>query len=454
MRNKRASLSSLGIVILLVLGIGRSVAAQTGHTFGEVTGKVTDAQGAVLPGVTVTLSGPAIMGEETAVTNEYGMYRFPAVPPGVCTLTFALPGFKTFVRDGLTVAVRRTLTQNVALDIATVEETVTVSGAAPVVDAESAKMGERLDAQLLAAVPTARSSFGTVTLLPGMVLGYQDVAGLKAADFTGMAAHGQEGYNFNFMGVVADSFQGNGAMYYIDYNAVQEISVDTAGMGAEVGGGGGANINIIPKSGSNQFRASAFFTGTGKNVAWNNVDDRLRRLGIRGRGSLPLRVYDTQFDAGGPIRHDRVWWYASFRDFVNYESIAGFPIEHKSRVRNYTFRGDIKLSQKNHLTVFYPPNYKLLPNRFAAFNLPPESTIHQMSPKHLVNGTLTSVLTENSMLEVGGSFYIQRINRVYADEWHALSQPISASQDLARNVFWGAHTSGVQLQYNNRLQMK
>lgn len=451
---RRIALSSLSIGLLLVLGLSGHVAAQTGHTFGEITGRVVDAEGGVLPGVVVTLSGAAIMGEHTAVTNERGVYRFPAVPPGVCTLRFQLAGFSTFVREGLVVAVRSTMTQNVTLALAALEETVTVSGASPVVDVESAKTGQRLDAETLEAVPTSRSAFGTVPMLPGVVAGSHDVGGLSAADFTSMGTHGQEGYNFNFMGVVADSFQGNGAMYYLDYNSIQEISVDTAGMGADVGGGGGANINIIPKSGSNEFSGSAYFNGTGKNLAWSNVDDSVRARGIVGEGSLPLRVTDIQGDAGGPLKRDRVWLYGSVRDFTLYESIDGYPTDHLSRVRNYTFRGDVQLNQANHLTVFYPPNYKLLPNRFAAFNRPPESTIHQMSPKHLVNATWTSVATDRTMFEIGGSVYVQRINRNYSDEWHALSQPLPTFQDLTTDVFSGAHDSGVQLQFNDRFQVK
>jgi hypothetical protein len=143
------------------------------------------------------------------------------------------------------VPVRQTVTVDTQMKVATVQETVTVKGESPVVDVENAKIGERLDNQTLQSVPTSRSIFGSATLLPGMVMVRQDPAGLNAATSTGMVAHGASTYNLNYFGVTADTPQNYGSMYYMDYNAAEEISVDTAAMGADIGGGGGANINII-----------------------------------------------------------------------------------------------------------------------------------------------------------------------------------------------------------------
>src|SRR5215831_1329986 len=254
--------------------------AQTGQNFGELVGRVLDEQGGVLPGVTVTLRGPAMMGASTANTNDRGMYRFPAVPSGTYTVTFELVGFSTLVRADIVVPVRQTVTVDSQLKMAKVQETITVKGESPVVDVENAKVGERLDSQTLQSVPTSRSVFGSATILPGMVMVRQDPAGLNAATSTGMVAHGASNYNLNYFGVTADTPQNYGSMYYMDYNSAQEISVDTAAMGADIGGGGGANINIIPKSGGNTVKGSIFYSGTGKGFAGNNVDDNLRSQGI------------------------------------------------------------------------------------------------------------------------------------------------------------------------------
>ena len=255
----------LGVIVLCLTG---TVAfAQTGQNFGELVGKAADDQGAVLPGVTVTLTGPAVMGSQTAVTNERGVFRFPAIPSGTYKVTFQLQGFATLVRDGVVVPVRQTVTLDAALKVATLQESVTVSGQSPVVDLENAKVGARLDQQTLQMVPTSRSIFGSTTVLPGMVMARQDPAGINAATSTGMVAHGAANYNLNYFGVTADTPQNYGSMYYMDFNSAEEISVDTAAMGAEIGGGGGANINIIPKSGSNKIKGAFYYSGTGKGLA-------------------------------------------------------------------------------------------------------------------------------------------------------------------------------------------
>ena len=103
-------------------------------------------------------------------------------------------------------------------------------------------------------MPTSRTIFGSTTVLPGMTMARQDPGGLNAATSTGMVAHGAANYNLNYYGVTADTPQNYGSMYYMDFGSAEEISVDTAAMGAEVGGGGGANINVIPKTGGNSLK--------------------------------------------------------------------------------------------------------------------------------------------------------------------------------------------------------
>src|SRR6266542_2587101 len=273
----------------MVLGVGLvPAAAQTGQMFGELVGRVTDDQGGVLPGVTVILSGPAVMGTMSATTNEQGQYRFPAVNSGTFKLIFRLTGFSELVRDGIVVPVRTTITLDVGLKVASLQEAVTVTGESPAVDVENTKVGARLDHELLTAVPTSRTIFGATTVLPGMVMGRQDPGGLTAATSTGMVAHGQSRYNLNYYGVTADTPQDYGSMYYMDYGSAQEISVDTAAMGAEIGGGGGANINIVPKSGGNAVKGEALYSTTGRGL-WaahpgffsaSNVTPELRAQGI------------------------------------------------------------------------------------------------------------------------------------------------------------------------------
>src|SRR5438132_4975872 len=147
------ALAALAIVTAFGLA---PAAAQTGQMFGELVGKVTDDQGGVLPGVAVTLSGPSVMGTPTSVTNAQGLYRFPAVNTGTYQLKFELAGFAPLLREGIVVPVRQTITVDAAMKIASLQETVTVSGQSPSVDVENTKVGARLDHETLTSVPTSR----------------------------------------------------------------------------------------------------------------------------------------------------------------------------------------------------------------------------------------------------------------------------------------------------------
>jgi Carboxypeptidase regulatory-like domain len=438
-----------------LLLVSSAVYAQTGQSFGELVGKAADEQGGILPGVTVTLSGPALMGVQSVVTNDHGLYRFPAVPSGTYKVTFELPGFATIVRSDVVVPVRQTVTLDAAMKVATLQETVTVSGESPIVDVENAKVGARLDQATLQAIPTSRSLFGSTTVLPGMVMARQDPAGINAATSTGMVAHGASNYNLNYFGVTADTPQDYGSMYYMDYNSAEEISVDTAAMGAEIGGGGGANINIIPKSGSNHVRGNIYYNGTSKGLASDNVDDDLRAQGITA-GTRLLKLNDINGDAGGPIVRDRLWWFVSAREYTTFEQVIDFPKDFKSNLRNYTARTNYQLGSGNQLSGFWTYNRKFQPNRGAGTTQPnPIGTINQQSPKNLFNLNWNSVLSQSRFLEVSSAYFHMHWPSRYSDEFFALPEheKTPTMSNLTTGVFFnGPEPTGERLRDAYRYQ--
>ena len=454
MKSGSVVLRAFTSVALLAL-LGTSAAAQTGQNFGEIVGKVVDEQGAVLPGVTVTLSGPALMVTQMSVANDRGLYRFPAVPSGTYKVTFDLPGFSSLVREDIVVPVRQTVTLEVQMKVARLQETVTVTGASPVVDVENTKIGERLDKQVLETVPTSRSIFGSATLLPGMVMTRQDPGGLNAATSTGMTAHGAGNYNLNYFGVTADTPQDYGSMYYMDYGAAEEISVDTAAMGAEIGGGGGANINIIPKSGANRVKGTLYYGYTNKDLATDNVDDNLRAQGIT-VGTRLLRLNDINTDAGGPFIRNRLWWWGSFRNYTTFEKVIGFPKDFQSNLRNYSARVNYQITNNNQLSGFWTYNRKFQPNRGAGTNQPdPVTTINQQSPKNLYNLNYVSVLSQNMVLESSSSFFWMHWPSRYSDEFYALSesQRTPSMQNITTGVFSGPEPTGERMRDAYRFQV-
>jgi len=447
----RAILRAL-VALAIVLAFGLApAAAQTGQMFGELVGKVTDDQGGVLPGVTVTLSGPAAMGTPTATTNASGLYRFPAVTNGTYTLKFELAGFAPMLREGIVVPVRQTITVDTILKLASLQETVTVSGSSPTVDVENTKVGARLDHETLQAVPTSRTIFGSTTVLPGMTMGRQDPGGLNAATSTNMVAHGSNNYNLNYYGVTADTPAGYGSMYYMDFGSAEEISVDTAAMGAEIGGGGGANINVIPKSGGNTPKGEVIESITGKGY-WDgftgsNITPELRAQGIN--DPTLRKLNDFNANAGGPFVKDRLWWFGSFRNYKTVETRPNYTVVNgdslinpfDSQLKNYTASTKYQINKNNQLSGFWTYNIKFQPHRGAGTTQPrPEGTLKQRSPKNLYNGNWTSVMGQNTFLEVSSSYFHMHWPSTWTDEFNAL--PADQQRTSTFNIDTGVYIDG------------
>lgn len=427
-------------------------AAQTGQMFGELVGKVTDDQGGALPGVTVTLAGPAVMGSPTVTTGANGQYRFPAVNSGTYSLKFEITGFAPLTREGIVVPVRQTITVDASLKLASLQETVTVTGASPTVDVENTKVGARLSQEILTDVPTSRTIFGSTTVLPGMTMGRQDPGGLNAATSTGMVAHGNSNYNLNYYGVTADTPANYGSMYYMDFGSAEEISVDTAAMGAEIGGGGGANINVVPKSGGNTLKGEVLENVTGKGY-WDgftasNITPELRAQGI---SDPTLRnLTDFNANAGGPFIKDRMWWFGSLRNYKTTEATPNYTIvksdgtltnPFESQLKNYTASTKYQINRNNSLSGFWTYNKKFQPHRGAGTTQPrPEGTLKQQSPKNLFNGNWTSVFGQNTFLEVSSSYFHMHWPSTKSDEFNAL--PAALQHSATFNITTGIYIDG------------
>ncbi len=154
--------------LLATLALASSAFAQGGgaSSTGSISGEVKDAQGGVLPGVTVTATSPAQIGSLTAITNEAGLYRFPAVPPGEYRLAYDLAGFQASVRDGIRITLGFNAQVNVTMNVATLNETVTVSGQSPVIDTSATRVQTNYDQQMLSSIPNARDMWSLLATTP------------------------------------------------------------------------------------------------------------------------------------------------------------------------------------------------------------------------------------------------------------------------------------------------
>ena len=296
-----------------------------------VAGIVKDTSGAILPGVTVEAASPALIEKSrTVVTDGTGQYRFVDLKPGTYSVTFTLPGFATVKRDNIELTGAGVTTINADMRVGAVEETITVSGATPVVDTQTSTKREVVLAdEVLAAVPVSRTYGSVLAMVPGVqsltldVNSTQSVGGTATNFFfTSRGGRGNEG-TVQVDGMnVGSAFGGGGvSSFAYDFVNAQEVQVTVAGGMGEVDRGGPA-FNIIPKSGGNNFNGTAFFSNAGEWSQGSNLDDDLRRVGITEPPGL-IKNWDTNLAVGGPIKRDRLWFFNNLRSYGTHQTIPG-----------------------------------------------------------------------------------------------------------------------------------
>ncbi|HEV3141113.1 MAG TPA: carboxypeptidase-like regulatory domain-containing protein, partial [Vicinamibacterales bacterium] len=246
--------SASALAILLAL----PTAARAQSAFAGV---VKDATGAVLPGVTVEASSPVLIEQSRSATSDAsGAYRIENLRPGTYTLTFTLPGFASVKRDGVELPSNFTSTINADLKVGAVEETVTVSGASPVVDVQTNTKAQALPREVLDAVPSAHTIQSLGQLVTGVTLTAPDVGGSQAMQQTYFTVHGLGAAQTSLLndGMIINGLQGDGAIQtYFNEGTNQEMVYQTGGGNVD-SPTGGVKINMIPKEGGNRFSGSLF----------------------------------------------------------------------------------------------------------------------------------------------------------------------------------------------------
>ena len=281
-----------------------------------LTGEVTDNTGGVLPGVTVEASSPALIeGSRIAISDGTGRYNIIDLRPGTYTVTMSLPGFSTFVQEGIEVQASTNVTINGALSVGALEETVTVSGAAPVVDVQSAARTEVVARDVIDSLPTPRNTQSIGYLAQGVRLTRPDVGGAQMMEQVRMSAHGATPRHTTMQvdGMVVNSQMGDGLiMNYNNQALSQEMAMTTSGNPAEVAAGG-LRLNMIPKDGGNQLSASNY-VGFTLNEGWqaDNFTQEIQDLGLTSNQGV-TNIHDINPAIGGPILRDKLWYFTSAR---------------------------------------------------------------------------------------------------------------------------------------------
>jgi hypothetical protein len=317
-------ISAKCLAILAVLLLPATVFAQA-----VLTGTVHDASGAVLPGVTVEAASPALIEKtRSATTDGSGQYRIIDLQPGTYAVTFTLPGFTTVRRANVELSGTQTVTIPIEMRVGGIAETITVTGETPLVDVQSAKREVVMTKDTIEALPAARAVGALLNATPGLSVDTNGPAlsptmtffnaHSSAANSAGVAGEGR--MTVNGM-TIAAARSGGVSSYVYDTPNSEEIAV-TVGGGLGESDIGGPVMNLVPKSGGNTFRGTAFFNEAGNWSRGHNLTDDLRAIGLTQTPGI-IEAYDASGSFGGPIMKDRLWFYGSYRNLDTQTAMEG-----------------------------------------------------------------------------------------------------------------------------------
>ena len=399
-------------LLVLVLGalLSGSVSAQT--TQGRITGLVSDTQGAILPGVTVTATSPALIGVQSTVSQADGKFLFPALPTGTYKLVFELSGFQKLTRDGVQVVLGQTLSVDAQLPLASLSETVNVTGESPVIDVSTTKVGTSLKGDALIAVPTSTDVWGALSQAPGVRLQGFDVGGSHKSQQSGYESFGVQ----NQARVISDGVDHTegvgGTGFYEDYFANEEVSVGALGSDVEMNSPGASIVTTI-KSGGNTFKGLehlSYEPGSfvGSNAATDDIAKRGFECPTNGDGvqqcnNPNLLFWEGHADIGGPVKRDKIWFYAAYNQFKIDKQVAGVSqsvATDLGKFNNYTTKGTGKFSKNNTLIGYFQGGRKQKPFRNLSTLVPPQSILAQDSWSKMYKGEWQSVLSDRAFLDV------------------------------------------------------
>ncbi len=416
------------------------------HAQSSIAGNVKDASGAVLPGVTIEASSPALIEKtRTSVTDGTGQYRIVDLRPGTYTVTFTLPGFGTVKREGFVLPADFVATLNAELKVGGLEETITVTGESPVVDVQTAKQQRTLDLDLLQSVPTARGYAAVMLLIPSMVVSGGGNANVQLSPgmivFGGRGGRGNEGQSqIDGLGTGA-AINGGGVSGYGQLETAQEVVMTTAG-GLGEAEQGGPIVNFIPKTGGNTFQNHAYYSGMTGAMQSSNYTQELKNAGML-TPQKTLYLNEFSLSNAGPLVKDRLWFFYNTRYSSSANSLPGIfynlnagnpnqwlyrpdttqEVSNSSKgTINPTLRMTGQISPKNKLSLYWDPGSARLSDRPQVGGItgptagaPETATVAGGTG---FNGTYarmetarwTSTMTAKLLLEAGVSAYQQNWN--------------------------------------------
>jgi hypothetical protein len=408
---------------LTVLAVVTLLPAMTSAQTGVIGGVVLDTTGAVMPGVTVEASSPALIEKvRTAVTDSQGVYRIVDLRPGPYIVTFTLAGFNTVKREGVELSAGVSVPVNAEMRVGDIAETITVTGSGALIDLQSTTQHRTITEDLIENLPTGRAFQNMAVLIPGVTTATQDVGGTRGDRLGGMAIHGSTAgvATLAYDGMRFHSVWGSGSGIWVGNPATfEEVSIDTAGAmaDAEVSG---VRVNIIPKQGGN--RLSGYFMSNFSNhrLQSDNLDEALKARG--GTAGVTRKIWDINPAIGGPLKRDKLWFYASYRHYGTDDQPSGAyyavdpaafvytpdlsrPAIAPFRNRNTSLRLTWQTSQRSKLAVYGDDTPRLWAANLLSSALVFEATSRFEAPvNNLFQATWNWTATNRLLFELGQTY--------------------------------------------------
>jgi len=387
----RKTIVSLVAIFSVFLLLGSMSYAQT--RTGTIRGTVTDTEGEFLPGATVELAGEKLMGGvRSIITNDEGKFRFPNLLPGEYEVTVTIEGFQTAKRTELKVSIGGTTTVDVVLNLATLEESVTVSAEAPVIDVQKSVVSTNIGSDLMEILPMRRFTFFDFV---GTTPGVSSSSGDHSNNWQSALGSGTTQNAYYFEGVETNSPDNAGSWLWANPDQVEEIDVIVSGAPAEYGNFQGMVVNLVSKTGSNAFSGTLNFYYRANWLTGNNTPDEEFPFYVDAYRELTATI-------GGPIIKDKLWFFwAGQLQTDRSVGVGADPAFGTGLYRyNTTFgRLDWQINKNNKFTISCDMNFwrwEETPYEFAPY----ETMLSEDSSNPLPSASWTSVLSQNTFLEI------------------------------------------------------
>jgi hypothetical protein len=433
----------------------------------SIAGVVRDASGAVLPGVTVEVSSPALIEKvRSAVTDDAGLYRVEALRPGSYMVTFSLAGFSVVRREGIELTSNFTAPVNAELRVGTLEETVTVTGESPIVDTQNITQRTVMTREVLDVIPTARNIQAVGIMIPGTSLSLggggalsRDVGGSGGMQQSPLQFRGSNDAVQTIDGMRLNNLEANGSYSGVYWNdgSFNELSYVTGADSAEMAQGG-IRINMVPKDGGNTFRGSVFGNYSGEGWQANNLRSNLRGSlatnpnNVITNVSEILKIWDFNPSVGGPLKRDRLWFQGTFRHWgvektvvdsyfdadpspYRYSADLSKPGVDDGHIVSRAGRFTWQATSNDKLSYYHDDQNKYRNHWGISANVTPDASAVQVTPTSYVSvSKWTRTHTNRLLLEAGFSIYSQNYTELYQPEVVGHEDKIFDQEAIARST--------------------